>query len=405
MNMSEPHIIYIITKLELGGAQKVCLSLFEGLPAHALNASLISSSQGYYVSQVKERSSVYLLPELQREISVRALWHEFKAFYTLIKTLRKLKKQSAGTIIVHTHSTKAGLMGRWAAVFAGIKKRVHTIHGFAFHEHQNKFSWLSIYFLEALTSLITTHFVCVSDKDAQTGSSLFPLFKKKHTVIRAAIEWDKFVLPAYMPQKFPETSRAEHNFVPQENMQALTKTQKLPELFIFGTIACFKPQKNLFDLLRAFEKTHALLPHTRLEIIGDGEQRAQLEHWIQEHNLTHAVTLHGWQNNVAQFLKNWHVFTLSSLWEGLPCAIIEARMLKLPVICYNTGGISDVIFHDQNGLLCEQKNWQKLSDHLSAISNNEELYARLQAYPDELDQFHNSYMIKQHVNLYKKLQH
>lgn len=375
------HVLYIITKLELGGAQKVCLSLLNGLNKSDAQALLISSTSGVLADSVKENPNVILLKSLDRELSIKMIWKEIICFFQLIARIRILKKQYPN-LIVHTHSTKAGISGRWAAFFAGIKYRIHTVHGYAFHAHQPWLIWLSIYICEFITSLITTHFVCVSSEDVKTGIRVFPWFAKKHSIIRAAVESDKFFIPAQKANPFPE---------------------KAEQPFIFGTIACFKKQKNLFDLLHAFAQVHENNKNTRLEIIGDGVLRPSIEQWINERNLMHAITLHGWQHSVAEFMLTWHAFVLSSLWEGLPCAIVEARLLKLPVLSYNTGGIHDVITPGENGFLYKQKDWQSLADGMLKLTRNKALYTKLQSHPDDLHDFDTSHMVNDHIQLYRKL--
>lgn len=373
-------VVYIVTQLELGGAQKICLSLFNKIPQEGITTKLISSAQGILVPQVKDSPNAILLPSLKRAVSLRGIWHEVKAFISLVRTVRRLKKEYSH-IIVHTHSTKAGILGRWAAFFAGIKQRVHTVHGYAFHQHQNWLKWFVIYSVELVTSLITTHFVCVSSEDVKTGIRLFPRFAHKHSIIRAAVDWQQFYIPARRTEHFPLNN----------------------EPFIFGTVSCFKPQKNLFDLLNAFEYVHLYNPDTRLEIIGDGAQRPQIEQWIIEHGLGYAITLHGWQDTVEPIMAHWHAFTLSSLWEGLPCAVVEARLLKLPVLSYKTGGIGDVIFPGENGLLFAQGKWQDLAQGMLELSTNKELYKKLQHHHDDLYDFNNDGMVKQHIKLYEHL--
>ena len=377
MNTTNINVLYIITKLELGGAQKVCLSLVRGLQKAGANAILISGTQGKLVNQAKELSNVILIDNLKREISFNLLFHEIKSFIILIKQIRKLKKIYPN-LIVHTHSTKAGIIGRWAALFAGIKIRIHTIHGYAFHSHQNKIKWAIIYIFELFASVITTHFVCVSSEDVKTGIKLFPKFSKKYSIIRAAVDYNKFA-------KF--------------NVATKTNDQK----FIFGTVACFKKQKNLFDLLKAFEIAHTKNKNCFLEIIGDGDLRNEIEQWIAEHNIQHNVTLHGWQHNVAEIMLNWNAFVLSSLWEGLPCAVIEARLLKLPVLAYNTGGIHDVIIQGKNGFLYQQGDWQEMANGMLKILDDKNLYQNLQNYTEDLTEFHNAKMVKKHIELYQKL--
>lgn len=376
----ELSVLYVITKLELGGAQKVCLSLFEGVHEQGIQSFLLSSADGKLVDTVSNNPRAILLPTLKREIALGALWQEVRCFITMITTIRRLKKEHPN-LIVHTHSTKAGIMGRWAAFFAGVQQRIHTVHGYAFHDHQSRLSWWLIYVAELMTSFVTTHFVCVSSEDVKTGIKLFPWFAKKHSIIRAAVDWEQFYQPA----------------------RTVLPTPSATQPFIVGTVACFKPQKNMFDLLRAIEKVYQTDQRIRLEIIGDGALRPAIETWLQEHKLTHIVTLHGWQDTVAPFMMTWHAFALSSLWEGLPCAVVEARLLKLPVISYTTGGIADVITHGANGLLCAQKEWGTLADSILQLMHNQELYTQLQTHNDMLTDFENTSMINEHCLLYRTL--
>ena len=372
-------VLYIITKLELGGAQKVCISLFKDLKERDARTFLISGIEGELVCEVFTQQGVSLFPSFTREISFSSALQEIRNFFTLVKAIRKIKKEHP-KLIVHTHSTKAGIVGRWAAFFAGAKTRIHTVHGFAFHNNQPFWIWTPIYLAELITSFITTHFVCVSTADIRTGTRLFPRFAKKHSLIRAAVAWEQFHIPAHQAISFPQSGP-----------------------FIFGTIACFKPQKNLFDLLEAFAEVYKKNRHTRLEIIGDGALREKIEWWIKQHELTEVITLHGWQHNVVPIMHNWHAFVLSSLWEGLPCAVVEARLLHLPVVCYRAGGIDDVINNGRNGFLVDQGKVYQLAQRMYEISREHWLYNNLQNFPDELKDFQTESMVDQHKRLYEHL--
>lgn len=376
----ELHVLYIITKLELGGAQKVCLTLKKGLEHEGHTCPLISGTHGILANSVTQEQHVYLLDSLTREVSLFAPIRELRTFFALIRHIKKLKKQYPD-LIVHTHSTKAGILGRWAAWCARVKNRVHTVHGYGFHKHQNFIFWTAIYITELFTSLITTHFVCVSSEDVKTGIRLFPGFAHKHSIIRAAVDWEQFYQPARTTTPFPDPSAP----------------------FLFGTVACFKKQKNLMDLLIAFELVYQQHPQARLEIIGDGTLRLQIEKWIAQHHLNSVITLHGWQDKVAPHMITWHAFVLSSLWEGLPCAVVEARLLKIPVLSYNTGGIHDVIIHGENGFLYQQGSIQELAKGMMELLQNPTLVHKLQHYHENLTDFDNQQMIKQHLDLYQKL--
>ncbi len=99
-------------------------------------------------------------------------------------------------------------------------------------------------------------------------------------------------------------------------------------------------------------------------------------------------------------MQTWQAFALTSLWEGLPCAIVEARLMKLPVLSYNTGGIQDVINSNKNGFLYAQHNWQEMADDMVKISLNKELYNRLSSNQEDLSAFHDTTMVQEHINLY-----
>jgi len=375
---STRHVLYVITKLELGGAQKVCLTLLREVPYDTYGTSLLAGAGGILDAQVSENTQVTLLPQLHREVSIRRIWNELGTFFSLFRQMRAMRKKYS-QLIVHTHSTKAGIMGRWAAWCARVPIRIHTIHGFAFHRHQPWWQWWMVYVAELITSFITTHFVCASTADVQTACQLFPGFSQKYTLIRAGVAIDRFAAARPLC------------------------TQRAKKPFILGTVSCFKPQKNLIDLLRAFHCVYQQNPEVRCEIIGDGVQRPFLEAWIAEHNLCSVITLHGWQEDIVPFMTRWHAFVLSSLWEATPCVIVEARTLKLPIIAYDTGGVSDIVFLGKNGLLCPQKEWKKLADSIHAVVTDSALYETLASYHDDFSNFSCDAMVQQHRTLYQKL--
>jgi glycosyltransferase involved in cell wall biosynthesis len=377
---SSTAIVYIITKLELGGAQKICLSLFKEIAAKGLPTYLITGNEGTLINEVQNMPNVFLLNSLKRELHWWSFFREIKTFFLMVTILRKLKK-SHPELIVHTHGSKAGVMGRLAAFCAGITSRVHTVHGFPFHENQKSLAWLAAYGAELLCASFTSHFICVSRVDCATGKKLLPKFTKNHSLVRAAVQTNHFMIPATESKRY-------HN---------------AEGTFVFGTISCMKPQKNLIDMLKAFTFVYQHNTRARLEIIGDGIQRKQIQEWIFKHNLEDVVTLHGWQHEVLPFLKNWHSFVLTSLWEGLPCAALEARLAKLPLLCYDTGGLREVVHHGVNGFVYPQGDWTNLAKGMLAVSTDELLFMTVRNYPDNFKEFDLSVMVDKHVKLYKAL--
>lgn len=373
-------VLYIITQLELGGAQKVCLNLFDNVADKNIRTLLIAGPHGPLATDtLKHNPNVYLLSALLQTKNHEGILHEIRCFIKLTRLIRTLKKKYSH-MIVHTHSSKAGILGRWAALCAGVPIRIHTVHGYALHAHSSWLAWLFIYPCELFTRFITTHTIYVSHHDQHNGQRMFFIPARTTSLIRAAIDSKPFLAA-----------------------QRINPTLQPHMLFVFGTVSCFKPQKNLFDLLNAFNTVFQQDSRCRLEIIGDGTLRPQIKKWIDQHNLTTVITLHGWQQNVIPIMQNWHAFVLTSLWEGLPCAVVEARLLNLPVISYATGGVPDVITHNKNGFIVPQGDMATFSQYMLSLMHNRTLHQALSTYQDALHEFDLAHMVNKHKQLYTKL--
>lgn len=371
-------IIYILTKLELGGAQKVCLSLVKHIARHRFIPGLVSGSQGVLALEAQEYDT-YFITSFKREVSIASIYYEVVTFASLVYYLRAQRRKYQ-KVIVHTHSTKAGILGRWAAFIAGVSTRVHTVHGFGFHNYQVCFVRWMIIAIEWCTLFITTHVVCVSRKDKEYGSQLFNGFAQKSSIIRAAVNNNSFFRAA----------------------REICSTAAKP--ITVGVVACFKPQKNLLDLLHAlkvaiFEASCTI----RLEIVGDGQLRPEIESYITDHNLSEYISLLGWQQNVAPIMNTWDIYASTALWEGLPCAIVEARLVGLPVVAYNVGGIAEVIEHGKNGLLHRPHDTRSFARSIVDLATDSSRRKRLASYNDNLREFTENYMIDEHAKLYRSL--
>lgn len=384
--MKQIAIVHIITKLELGGAQKVCLSLAAGAQKAGLATYIITGSEGILVPLAQQQSyTTIFLDTFHRELTPRFLLDDVRTIFRIWKFLRTIRKNHP-TIIVQTHSSKAGIVGRIAATLAGVPSRIHTVHGFALHRHQSWKNWLLYYIPEFICSFLTHHFVYVSQADQALAAKIFPARTQQHqSLIRAAVPVEHFIAARRI--QLTTIPARESNITP----------------LVIGSISCFKPPKNLPDLIRAFALVHQHLPHARLEIIGDGELREEIEQCIAQHNLKEFITLLGWQQDVAPHLARWDLYAMTSLWEGLPCAVVEARAAQLPVVSYRTGGIPDIIRHGYNGYLVAQHDWQALARYLISLGEDPVLQERLGTAYDHLEEFSEQYMIKQYLILYQDL--
>ncbi len=365
-------VIFIITKLELGGAQKVCLALYQGFKQHT-NTYLFCGKGGILDKQVEQDPNVLFLKFMSREVYLIGLIFDFLALLEIIFQIKKVQSMHQ-QIIVHTHSSKAGLLGRIAAKIAGVKLIVHTVHGFAINPLHSKIKQKIFLAFEQLGTWCCDRIVCVSKQDLDFGSKYIHTFASKASIIRAAVE-DKFFS--------------------QDIYDSVEK-----EKIIIGTISCFKKQKNLQDLIMAF----AILKKSssrefELEIIGDGEERKIIEDLIKKLNLEASVKLLSWQKDVITHLRRWKIFALSSLWEGLPCSVIQAQLLRLFCVCYDTGGIGEAIIPGKTGFVVKNKNPASLAYFLSlAIEKNFE--EDLQETKNRLNTYSEHFMIEKTRQLF-----
>lgn len=371
-------VCYIITKLELGGAQKVALYTAENLNKNDFQNFLITGKGGILIDKACQNLKVYQLAKLVREISpykdLKALWH--------IYTVLKAEKPD----IVHTHSSKAGVLGRIAAKLAGIKVIVHTIHGYGFNETQKFYIKYLYIFLERFSAFLSHKLIAVTNEDINKGLKYKIAPKDKFTLIRAGIN-TKFYKD-YLPLS--------------DFRSSLVKNQ---ETKIITTIGPFKPQKNLKDFIKAAEIVAKEIKDVLFIIVGDGVLRPELEKQIEESGLKDKILMLGWRLDIAAILNASDIFVMTSLWEGLPCTIVEAMCCSKPVIANAVDGVKEIIKENENGYLIEPHNFQKTAEKIIYLLSNEKerLEMGKRAKLSITEEYDLEYMLKQHEELYKSL--
>src|SRR4026208_2404463 len=217
-------VIHVITKLELGGAQKVTLMTLERLPRDRYELGLVTGPDGLLVdwaTRIEGLEPVWM-PSLIRE--VRPI-QDLKALFSMLRLFRREKPQ-----IVHTHSSKAGILGRWAARLAGVPFIFHTAHGFGFHDFQRPLVKRVYVWLERVTSKITTKLVVVSYANAEKGERNGVFQRGDWILCRDAISVTEFMQPGPRRQKLSEWG------IPNNKL-------------VVGMIACLKPQKSPIDFV------------------------------------------------------------------------------------------------------------------------------------------------------------
>ncbi|RKY29328.1 MAG: hypothetical protein DRP74_08955 [Candidatus Omnitrophota bacterium] len=384
--MQKVNLLYVITKLELGGAQKQLISLIRHLDRQRYNLFLFTARDGLLVNDALSIRGLKTVRSrfLERPIS------PLKDFLVLWQIYRFIKKNRIE--IVHTHSSKAGILGRWAANFARNKIIVHTVHGWSFNDYQSPFWRRIIIWLERLTAVITDKLIVVSYYDLQKGLNNRIANRDKYELIRYGINYKEFASLDKNTLQQESVNLAEF----KARHDGLREELKIDTNdLLIGMISCFKPQKSPQDFIRLAFLIKRLLPQVnapknsntqqdskissevKFILVGDGVLRKKVENLISKFNLKQQVILTGWRRDISRILSALDVFVLTSLWEGLPVSVLEAMAASLPVIATNTGGVAEVISDGKTGFLVLPGDVRAMAEKLSCLIKDKDLRQRI----------------------------
>ena len=348
--MQKINLLYVITKLELGGAQKQLLSLINYLDKQRYSLFLITAQDGILI---KNALSIKDLKLIKSRCLERAI-NPFKDLLALYQIYNFLKRNKIN--IVHTHSSKAGILGRWAARLAGVKIIIHTVHGWSFNQYQNHLVRRLFIWLERLTALITDTLIVVSYHDWQKGLNNHIGNKHKYRLIRYGIDY----------REFSKKNKGLREELGIDNHSLL-----------IGMVSCFKPQKSPQDFIRLAFLVNKVIPKLKFLLVGDGVLRKKIERLISKFNLEDKLILTGWRDDVPRILSAIDIFVLTSLWEGLPISVLEAMAASLPVVATNTGGITEIILEGKTGFLVSPGDVNHMAKKLTKLLEDEELRSKI----------------------------
>ena len=344
--MSRINLLYVITKLELGGAQKQLLSLITHLDKERYNPFLFTADEGLLVPEALSISSLNVKRSRFLERSINPL----KDLLALIEIYRFIKRNNID--IVHTHSSKAGILGRFAARLAKVKIILHTVHGWSFNDYQPVFARKFFIWMERFAAHFTDKLIVISNYDRQRGLNNHIGKEHKYHLIYYGIDDAEF-------------SIRDQNIRKELGINANT--------LVVGMISCLKPQKSPQDFIQLAFLVNRVFPNVRFLLVGDGPLRKKIEGLISKSNLQAQVILTGWRRDIPRILSAIDVFVLTSLWEGLPVSVLEAMAASKSVVASRTGGIAEIVFEGKTGFLVEPKDTEEMAEKLMILLRDETL--------------------------------
>jgi glycosyltransferase involved in cell wall biosynthesis len=356
--MSKIRVLQVITRLIVGGAQETVMLVTGMLDPARFDASVISGPQtgpeGSMIEDVRARGvPLTIEPALVREINPA------KDLLALVRLTRFIRRGRYD--IVHTNSSKAGILGRWAARLAGAPVIVHTVHGWAHHDRQHPLARRVYILLEQLTQRITDRLIVVSPRNTEKGLADSIATPEKYVTIRSGIELDRFRQPAR----------------PREAVRAELSIP--PDAAVVGTVTRLSPQKAPLDFVAAAAQVAARRPDVHFVIVGDGPLRAEVEARIAEAGLADRIHLTGLRRDVPDLLHRFDVFALTSLWEGLPRVLPQAMAAGLAIVATAVDGNAEAVEDGVNGFLTPPGDAETLAGGLLHLLDDPALAAQMGA--------------------------
>ncbi|HEV3303767.1 MAG TPA: glycosyltransferase family 4 protein [Planctomycetaceae bacterium] len=379
-------VVHFITRLIVGGAQENTLLTVED--QHRLyddEVTLICGPglgpEGSLVERAQKGGlDLRIIPELRRSIHP---WRDWRSYRQLLNLLRDIRPQ-----IVHTHSSKAGVLGRLAAARLGIPA-VHTIHGAAFHYGQNPLAHQSYILAEKLAARHCAKFISVCDAmtNQYVHAGIAP--RERFVTIYSGMEVEPF-LNSPRPR---EEVRRELGFDPEHVV--ITKVARLFHL---------KGHECVIAAAGRVAKEH---PNVRFLFVGDGILRVQFRDQIERAGLSGFFVFAGLvpPQRVPELIHASDVIVHASYWEGLARVLPQALIAGKPVVSYDVDGAREVVIPGETGFLLPPRSVEELASALCELAGDPVLRERLGRTGRErfVDQFRHETMTRRIREVYASL--
>ncbi|MFA9479628.1 glycosyltransferase family 4 protein [Phycisphaerales bacterium AB-hyl4] len=355
-------ILHIITRLILGGAQQNTVMSCAAQVAAGHEVTLaygpIYGPEGSLLEQARA-SGAQLVEVSSMHRSIRPM-DDVRCYFALRRLIRELRPD-----VVHTHSSKAGIVGRAAAwaegASGGVPAVIHTVHGLPFHDHQPRWVHRMYVALERYAAKRCHHLIAITSAmvDAFTAKGIAG--PERFTVIPSGVELSRF-----------ERDRSHGAAVRDE----LGVPHDVP---VLGIVARLDPLKGHDDLLAIMPTLLERLPTLRLLLIGDGFHRSQIEAQLADKPWREQVMLTGLvpHDRVGHLLTAVDVKALPSYQEGQSRTLIEALLCGCGIVAYNVGGMPSICVDGETGKLVEPGDRAALAEAIAWMFEHPDERAKL----------------------------
>ncbi|MBQ7509796.1 MAG: glycosyltransferase [Prevotella sp.] len=327
-------VLEVIRQGQIGGGESHLLDLVRFLDREAFEPVCLSFTGGEMINRLHAMG-----------IRCRVIATE-KPFDINVQRQIKQLMQAEHIQLVHAHGSRAASNVVWPARSLHLPL-IYTVHGWSFHDDQSAL----VKRLRAYSEKVICHYsdavVCVSQSNADTGRKVFGL--KACHVIENGINLERFNPAA----QFADLRQAMH-FAADD--------------FVVGFIARCTKQKNPLGFLQALETAHRQEPRIKGLFVGEGDMDQEVDAFIASHRMEGYLHRTAFRTDVPDLLHAVDVYCLPSLWEGLSIALLEAMAMAKVIIATPTDGTSEVIRHEENGLIVSFNNPQALAAAITTLA-------------------------------------
>jgi len=355
-------ILHIIEPL-VGGTKTHILQILDGLPKEEFQQSLLCSVERdpSFMHEVRRLRAKGVRVEIVPMKRNPSLVPDFRAFFRIYRFLSHHRYD-----IIHTHSSKAGIVGRLAAFLARARHIVHTPHVFPFSQPAPQYRQAVYRLGETLLGSLTDRIIAVSSFQRALATDYGIGSRDSVALIHNGVPLEVFRRAAESEARQAGRARVREELGARPN-DLLVGTA--------GRLTLQKGQKYLLEAAAILLDRH---PNLRFYIVGSGELEEELRRMI--HHLSwcrQRISFLAERGDFLDLLAATDIFVLPSLWEGLPYALLEAMAAERPVICTNVCGLDEVVKDGENGLLIPPADSRALAAAISRLVTDRPLRRRL----------------------------
>jgi len=349
-------IAQVITRMDWGGAPDIVRILCERLDRAIYEVTLImgpsislSAKSEEFFSKFKGK--IIVVPSLRRDINI---FYDFFAFVKLYMVLRAKKFD-----IAHTHTAKAGALGRLAAYLSGTPKIIHMSHGHNFYGYFGKLGSALVIAAERFLDKFTDQTIALTELERNDLISFKVSKVEKIVVVNSGLELD------YFKDVTVDITRKRESF-------GIKNAEK-----VVGFVSRLEPVKGAQVVIEAARGICEKFANVKFLIAGEGSLRQKLEQEAEKFNLKDKCLFLGWREDVPEILAILDVLIQPSLNEAVGRIFIEAGASGVPVVATKVGGIPEIVLDGQTGILIEPNDAQGLAQAVISLLENEEERKRM----------------------------